>query len=124
MDLLVCGVESVDCNDTVCLIGEEARSVVHVDYGAAAEDLRIFCGVDGDLLVLPVVEIFGGGVTPMLVSGYSIGWIIWVQLVDSVIVNGNRSNRINIAVQVRILLQYAAFLDTSNRLNKIVQVER
>jgi hypothetical protein len=64
-----------------------------------------------------VVEVFGGGVTPMLVSGYSISWIIWVQLVD-VIVHGNRSNRINIALQVRTLLQYAAFLDTSNRLNK------
>jgi hypothetical protein len=40
-----------------CLVREEPRSIINIDNSATTEDLAIFGSVDGDLLVLPRIEI-------------------------------------------------------------------
>ncbi len=76
--LLLCGVERVDGHDAVGLVGEEAGGVVDVDDRAAGEDPFTLCaGEDGDRLVHPVVEVFGGGMAPMLVARYDAGGVVW-----------------------------------------------
>lgn len=51
----------VDCYDTVVLVGEETGSVVRVDDSGSGEDVGVvvWCP-QGDLLVLPVVEVGRG----------------------------------------------------------------
>ena len=64
-------VERVDGNDAVVLVGKEGGGVVCVQDSAAGEDALVRAGgVDGDGLVGPVVEVWRGGVAPVLVAGY------------------------------------------------------
>ena len=58
LDLLILSVQSVNCYNAVCLVRKESRCVVDIDDGASTEDLTILCGKNGDLLILPGVEIF------------------------------------------------------------------
>ena len=53
--------ESVDCYDTVVLVWEETGGVVRIDDSRSGEDVCVvvWCP-QGDLLVLPVVEIVRG----------------------------------------------------------------
>lgn len=70
-------VERVDGNYTVGLVGEEAGGVVDVDDGTAGEDAFVLCAWKyGNRLIDPVVEVFGGRVTPVLVAGDDIGRIV------------------------------------------------
>lgn len=81
LDFFHDGVESVDGDDAVGLVGEEARGIVHVDDCGTGEDAFAHgAGVDGNLLVLPMVEIFGRSMTPVLISGHDVGWIVWYGL--------------------------------------------
>lgn len=51
-------VESVDCNYTVGLIGEETRCIVYIDHRTSAINTFIFIlGVECYLLVVPVIKI-------------------------------------------------------------------
>lgn len=74
--LLGRGVEGVDGYNTIRLIREEAGSVVDVDDRTSAEDLGVFCGIDGDLLILPMVKILRGSMAPMLIASYGTSWIV------------------------------------------------
>lgn len=75
--LFLCRVERVDGHDAVRLVGEKAGGVVDVDDGAAGENaFTLRTGVDGDGLVDPMVEVFGGGMTPMLVARYDAGRVV------------------------------------------------
>ncbi len=73
-----CGVERVDGDDAVGLVGEEAGGVVDVDDRAAGEDAFGLCArIYRDGLVGPVVEIFGGRVTPVLIAGDDAGGVVY-----------------------------------------------
>lgn len=57
LDLFGWCVERVDGYDTICLVWKETGCVTDINYGTSTEDLRSFCCKDGNLLVLPVVQI-------------------------------------------------------------------
>lgn len=71
------GVESVKRDYTVRLVREKPRCVVCIDHCTSTENsfVSIF-RVEGNFLIVPVVEIFGCRVAPMLVSGYSFCWVV------------------------------------------------
>lgn len=79
MGLFGCGIERVDCYYAVCLVWEEAGCVVGVDYDAAGEDLGVWGSKDGDLLILPGVEILRCCVTPVLVARYCCSRVVWIE---------------------------------------------
>lgn len=70
LGLALRGVDSVDRNYTVSLIGEHARGVVAINDGRPGEN-AFFLGAreDGNLLVRPGVQILAGGVPPVLFAG-------------------------------------------------------
>ncbi len=58
LDLLSSSIEGVDCHNTIILIREETRCVVHINHSASAENLGGWRSVDCYLLVLPRIEVF------------------------------------------------------------------
>lgn len=66
----------VDCNHAIVLVREEPRCVVCIDDYTTREDLWVLGCVDGDLLVIPVVQILGSCVSPVLVSCNDICWVV------------------------------------------------
>lgn len=75
---LFCGrIECVKRHHSVGLVGKEAASIVHIDDCGAREDAFSFRpGINGDWLVLPMVEISGCSMTPMLIPSNNVRWII------------------------------------------------
>lgn len=103
LNLVGCCVESVDCDHSVRLIGEEAACVVAVDYDTAGEDLgTAVVREDGNWLVipgnilaqikvlvvfdLPMIEVTGCSMSPMLVASHSVCWIVYEFLSDTELV--------------------------------------
>jgi hypothetical protein len=68
LDLLILSVQSVNRNNTIRLVWEESRCIVNIDDSAATEDLAVLGSVNGNLLVLPSVQVLGRGMPPMLIT--------------------------------------------------------
>lgn len=80
LGLLGSGVECIHGNNSVCLVGEETRSVVDIDNDTSTEDLSILFCKYSDLLILPGVQITCSCMTPVLISSNGGCWVICILL--------------------------------------------
>lgn len=72
-------VEGIDSNNAIGLIREEARCVVGVDDSAAGKDaFRAVAWENCNRLIRPMIEVFRCCVTPVLVTSYSRGWVVYM----------------------------------------------
>ena len=71
MRLLIRSVQGIDCNNSIRLVRKKARRVVNVNYCRSRVDALCAIGwKECYPLVLPMIEVMGRSMSPMLISSY------------------------------------------------------
>lgn len=83
LSLFFCSVQCVDRDNSIRLVWEKATGVVYVNHRGTGEySLAFSPWIDCNGLVLPMKEITGCSMAPMLISCNSVGGIVYYEQIS------------------------------------------